>query len=252
MERLELIEAQQAYAKIILNNFLQGHILGGAPRDWYFGNPAKDIDVFFNTNNFQSWMKCSSLIEMVLPWLEFVSHKSKDNLPENYAVPWLDYVLTYRSKVEPFIEVQFIAYENGVNIYDTFDMSICKIEYSLEGELILSDTFIDCLNNGIILYKEETTQDRLERIGGKYPNLELKQRRVEGLLHIFPAPRFGIAEGGNFNQRWNNFFPEVNPVVMERPRIIHGHRIALDNVIFDEVMPAPIEDLVENRRIDWW
>ncbi len=47
MERLEKIFHQKMVVQRTFDCLpLTAELLGGAPRDWYFGNPAKDLDFF--------------------------------------------------------------------------------------------------------------------------------------------------------------------------------------------------------------
>jgi hypothetical protein len=82
----ELITKQKSIADGVLNVLFSIDpyciVVGGAPRDWYMGSPADDIDVFFYTTP-------NSTIHMVKAQLEhvgFVIESTKDGskVPEHY------------------------------------------------------------------------------------------------------------------------------------------------------------------------
>jgi hypothetical protein len=138
------IKEQQAIAREVLSQ-IRGLdplacICGGAPRDWYLGNEASDIDVYLRTffykgGNTDSLQKA---IQGLFPDCEVVKKEGQAPTPKQPPFqPSVDYTkiqgmvavfgLNYKG-----IGIDFICLENGFHpesIYHDFDSSICKVRW---------------------------------------------------------------------------------------------------------------------------
>lgn len=130
-------------------------VAGGAPRDWYFGDTARDIDVYVKLEDTGVMFKSKSEYQADairgVTNLYLLKPKLLGKLDENYGDI---------SDLKTFISVFEMTYEgNLINIiflkgkeqevYDHFDMSICKIKYE-DGVILESGDFADTIQSGII------------------------------------------------------------------------------------------------------
>jgi len=194
MEREELIEHQKAVAKRTYDCLPEhAELLGGAPRDWYFGNSAKDLDFFIRDNyllqaDVKDWT--DYLRACLGPAFTFTEVKSKKDLPENYAVPHLEHVITGYWEDDPYqTQIQFIIHNNThvQDIKKTFDFSINKIGWDSDvQESYYGDDFDKGMKENKIFWSNEVKQDRYDKLKFKYPNMKLTS--VLEAIVIPPAP----------------------------------------------------------------
>jgi len=128
------IENQKKVAVDILymlakNNHPEAVVAGGAPRNWEFGKPANDIDIYL----------CRPLLETELSNLIGVdSYKTLGKKYDGYGLKEISRVLETSFGGT---KVQFISidrkYKNSKNfahhVFRTFDFGICKIGWTPEG-----------------------------------------------------------------------------------------------------------------------
>ena len=137
----QTIESQQIIADKVLailqevdHNVI---VAGGAPRDWYFGNTAKDIDVYFDTSS-HSVYDVTNLIETRLGSTTQI--KFGDALPEGYTGnPDLVYVMDVNIKGE---DVQLMGINGDVitQAIEKFPVSISQIWWK-EGHYRSTEVF---------------------------------------------------------------------------------------------------------------
>jgi len=105
-------------------------VAGGAPRDWFLGNTARDIDVFFYTRPRQAIHDVKAQLESV--GFVILSSKQAHNLPEHY-------------KKNPLLHCVFDCMVQGVEVQlmlmreptfrcvvDEFPLSLSKVWYKHE------------------------------------------------------------------------------------------------------------------------
>jgi hypothetical protein len=121
------IEKQKAVAEEVLNkleSFDPTCILaGGAPRDWFFGNEATDLDFFvYFRPDLQQW-HWSNMLQKV--GLKF-NKKGAEDFPENYKRnPHLLVVYEGNYKGEK-IQVMFMDEKTFHCVVDLFPFGICQ------------------------------------------------------------------------------------------------------------------------------
>ena len=176
MEIVSQIDAQKAVADKVLKALFPidpyAIVAGGAPRDWYMGNAAKDVDVFFNVGRRPYWVIKKQLEEVGIS--NFIE-KTGENIPENYkANPHLRCVFDI---VIDGIQVQIMAMEcSTFQVVEMFPFSICQVWYK-NGNIGVDPTFRYTVETKSILM----TQNELYGAENKY---------TERLKTKFPEPEW--------------------------------------------------------------
>lgn len=136
------IEQQKQLADMLINKLraFDPYVLlaGGAPRDWYFGNEASDLDIYV----YQQGDYCTSRsIERRLNSLGFTyNFLAFNEFQENYEK---NENIRYVIDIHGFdTTVQLIILKTPTwGIVDTFPLSICKIWYSPERGIVPTTDF---------------------------------------------------------------------------------------------------------------
>jgi len=123
-------------------------LAGGAPRDWYFGNPCNDLDVYYYSNG-DTISASKGQLQSLFPHVTFTNrserfeNKSVDEHREVYnSMKFLRRV--YETQVGG-LKVQFIQLEENKRQFDVvsaMDVSICQCWYNhYKDAVVLSDNF---------------------------------------------------------------------------------------------------------------
>ena len=98
-------------------------VAGGAPRDWYFGKPAKDIDCYVTDVKLE---QVESLFKMI--GVKIKEIKKGENRGAYAHDNNLEMVLDFRYM---FLDFQLMLIQGTMvgRMIDRFPVSICKIEY---------------------------------------------------------------------------------------------------------------------------
>ena len=103
-------------------------ILGGAPRDWALGNPAKDLDVYVQGYPYEPR---SSILDRVSQSLELQSNEIEDVTNDSYYMHSKDNgvlgVLNIKNCAMPIQIV--ICDRDPIRMLDTFHGSLSKVSY---------------------------------------------------------------------------------------------------------------------------
>lgn len=184
-----LITKQKAVADKILDKLFSidpfAIVAGGAPRDWHFGKPAADIDVFFY-----------SPVDQLIIVSEMLRHvginidnapRTADNLPEWY-------------KLNPNLKAVFETNVDGVNVQimlmigktqDTvvpeFPFSICKAWYK-HGSIQLDAEFKKCERHKIVVQTNKLYSDEhkyVQKMKNKFPDWEFFSNWEAAYKYVF-------------------------------------------------------------------
>jgi hypothetical protein len=144
------IDAQKALAKKYLDRLavLDPNIAvcGGAPRDWFLGAKANDIDFYlrsFNTNKFNNptehARRLSDLLHLPVTHKttgkamtmagKFVPNKRCKNNGGFYKMPCLQDVYAFKDGTQEFDIIYISSKVVPMDVIDQFDSSICKIAW---------------------------------------------------------------------------------------------------------------------------
>lgn len=136
------IEQQKELADMLINKLRAfdpyALLAGGAPRDWYFGNEASDLDIYvYQQGDYCTTRSVKSRLDSLgftYSFLEFKAFQEKYEKNENIRC-----VINIQGFDTP---VQLIILKTPTwGIVDTFPLSICKIWYSPERGIVPTTDF---------------------------------------------------------------------------------------------------------------
>lgn len=143
-------------------------VAGGAPRDWYLGRQATDIDLFFHYRPRASAKEVKMLLERALD--VSVNRLGADNFSEEYKVN-KDLKTVWQTEVDGVV-VQFMEMVKPTwGVVDHFPLSICKAWYK-KGKIFISSDFKKSLESKVIFKTNPIYMDSsryLKKILSKFP-----------------------------------------------------------------------------------
>lgn len=173
------IAAQQVIAKGLLYSLEVVDpsciIAGGAPRDWYLGREASDLDVFIYLRPDLSWFYLEKQLGRALPDVKFSRDDWKRKLPECYKNnPHIRAVLnfTFRGQSCQLVVMNKPTFKCVV---PKFPLSICMVWYK-GGKIRITEEF-----RRSVKYKSIVLCNELYSEGSKY---------VQKILDKFPEYEF--------------------------------------------------------------
>jgi hypothetical protein len=183
------IQEQQAIADELLSKLeiIAPHAIlaGGAPRDWYMGNTANDLDFYFSGIQGLQMRHTLFQLDKVLPKDCtrnkdcFVADKTKEDLYKH--LKGLLHIHYYEYKGLP---VQFIEMQEAKDVFkavDNFSCSICKVWYKA-GKIKTTPIFLLTLRN-----KNIYLTDGYEWCD-MHPNKMLARFEPQGFLLVCHTP----------------------------------------------------------------
>lgn len=183
-----LITKQKVVADKILDKLFPidpfAIVAGGAPRDWHFGKPATDIDVFFHTN-----VRQITIVEQMLKHvgIEISQSRTADNLPEWYKLnPNLLYV--YETVVDGVtVQIMLMNAHTHDSVIPQFPFTICKAWYK-HGRIELDREFKKCERHKIVVQTNKLYSDEhkyVQKMKGKFPEWEFFDNWEAAYKYVF-------------------------------------------------------------------
>ena len=184
-----LIAKQKAVADKILDKLFPidpfAIVAGGAPRDWHFGKPATDIDVFFYSPVDQ--------ITIVSEMLRHVginidnSPRTADNLPEWYKLnPNLNAV--FETNVDGVnVQIMLMIGKTQDTVVPEFPFSICKTWYK-RGSIHLDAEFKKCERHKIVVQTNKLYSNEhkyVQKMKNKFPDWEFFNNWEDAYKYVF-------------------------------------------------------------------
>lgn len=162
------VEQQKSIAKDIMDGIKiidpYALLAGGAPRDWYFGNPCNDLDIYYYSNG-DTVNACKGQLEALFPHLIFINRSERfernsreDQLEVYNSMKFLKRV--FETNVSG-LKVQFIQLEDNKKQFDVvgaMDVSICQCWYNhYKDQVVLSNNFKMTLATNIMFLPNENS-----------------------------------------------------------------------------------------------
>lgn len=194
-----IYEIQTSTAMVFLNNLYdscivnEAKIAGGAARDWFFGNEARDIDIFCENFNLSAFQKMINTIGDSLYGAKICPASKKANkasygiLPKNQSLVLMDYSekfevwdVKFRGLDIQIIDTKHISIDTHIS---TFDFGINMISVDRDGVFIKTPEFNnDYLNMTLTIYPSRNSDPdqssklykRYEKMKTKFPNFKLE------------------------------------------------------------------------------
>ncbi len=150
------IESQKDIANLVYEKLQaidpQCVLAGGAPRDWYFGNPANDLDFYF----------CSTGSTVASVEKQFKKVGLENVVPtdcphQSELYQSMEGLVRIWDTTVAGMKVQLIQMdrpEHRWKVVDNMDVSVCKVWYSQKGQICLHQDFKLTVASGIMFLKE--------------------------------------------------------------------------------------------------
>ena len=144
LERLELVDPYAAVA-------------GGAPRDWYFGNLARDIDMYFYSNA-DTWNATTKQLSKTLS-LDIEAFSStfdrgdEERISMYTVMNCIRRIIDFEYKGVQFQLMQLLQPKDNFKVVDQMSASVCKIWYK-GGKIRLTQDFKLTIASGLIFLND--------------------------------------------------------------------------------------------------
>lgn len=133
-------------------------LAGGAPRDWYFGTTANDLD-FYYVSTASTIGACKGQLEKSFPGVEITMLMDKRGPHEDSLYKCMPNLVRIFEALIDGIKVQFIqlsdvgCYNSQFKVVTNMDVSICKIAYKA-GKFKIHKDFKKTVASKIMFTKE--------------------------------------------------------------------------------------------------
>lgn len=183
MKNTKIIESQMNCANAVLRMLHMvdpsSCILGGAPRDWALGNPAKDLDVYIQGYPSESR---DSVLSRVAQALELQANEIEDVTNDSYYMQSKDNgVLAVFNVKNCAMPIQIIMCDREpITMLDTFHGSLSKVSYTRvpSWHYLNQDNYLDLFTSNefniskqfkIHLVKKSDDPKYIAKVQSKYP-----------------------------------------------------------------------------------
>lgn len=145
-------------------------LAGGAVRDWYLGNPAKDLDIYIRCPNH---IKLSDKIDMLKKIGLSNAKQLSKNSEENYAsVSGLLSVFEgCYSGVKVNIMFMDLTEIDGISLVENFDCSICECFMDKDNKYYYSSNFIKTIESKVIFVDQRHAgnEPHIVKMANRFP-----------------------------------------------------------------------------------
>jgi hypothetical protein len=184
----QIIAKQKAVADKVLDKLFSidpfAICAGGAPRDWHFGKPATDLDIFF-----YSAVPLTGLIEKMLEHvgIKINTVRTSESLPEWYQLnPHLNCV--YETTVDGInVQLMLMRQDTYRSVVPEFPFSICKAWYK-GGNISLDRDFKNCEKHKIVVQTNKLYSDEhkyVQKIKAKFPEYKFFGTWEDAYKYVF-------------------------------------------------------------------
>lgn len=159
-------------------------VAGGAPRDWFLGNTAKDIDIFITADD--RWVN-----KDVTSVLRYVGFENASPIVPN-EVDFLNYTknprikAVYNCKLDSQDIQIIVLFGRTYTIVDTFAFNICKAWYK-NGKVNTTPDFNYAVTNKVLIKQGElyaSTKAYRDKIIAKFPDYKYYESEYAFLQRV--------------------------------------------------------------------
>ncbi len=152
-------------------------VAGGAPRDWYLGKPASDIDLYFVSKE--------TRFDFLRLQLEQVGFDIEEvNRPVEHYLSNPDLIYIFESKINQIPLQIMLVRGAALRLIEKFPLSICLIWYK-DNETYFTSDFLQTAHSGVITKVNKLYSDGekyLKKILAKFPEYKYDDGSREGFL----------------------------------------------------------------------
>lgn len=178
--------AQEIYKKLkIIDPYAL--LAGGAPRDWYFGNLANDLDFYFFSTALPVASVVNQLSTIMGVEVNAVAYDADSHQYGQYkSMPFLRRVLEAEIGGEKVQFMQLTEPNAQFKVVDAMDVSICKVWCDVDMSIRMHQDFKITLASGhIFLSDEYNWSDRHpQKIADRFPNFN-RSTKSEAVQEIW-------------------------------------------------------------------
>ncbi len=172
---VDVVESQKQLADEILLKISMYDpyviVAGGAPRDWWMGRQAADIDVFINVNRTHSMHVVESVFEKMGFELENAKH---GEIAEDYKLnPYIKWVYNVKGLSHP-VQLVFLNCST-FRVLQEFPLNISRIWYRYDRGVCTTPEFVQAMDTKSIIKLSELYADGnkyIRKIREKFPEFQ--------------------------------------------------------------------------------
>jgi len=114
-------------------------VAGGAPRDWFLGKVASDLDIYIESNSVRSQLDIISQLDDL--GFKIVEIKDANDFTELYAkADHLQVVISCLYKKQN-VQIMLVSCET-IKVTEGFPLSICKITFDRNDGIYMTPSFV--------------------------------------------------------------------------------------------------------------
>lgn len=178
--------AQEIYKKLkIIDPY--AILAGGAPRDWYFGNLANDLDFYFFSTGVTVSSVVNQLSSIMGVKVDAVKYDEDSHQHGQYkSMPFLRRVLEAEIEGEKVQFMQLTEPNAQFKVVDAMDVSICKVWCREDMSVQMHNDFkLTLASHDIFLSEGYNWSDKHpQKIADRFPNFHrsTKSKAVENIV----------------------------------------------------------------------
>lgn len=189
MLTLDIILKQQDITSSLLrriNNYIDptALVLGGAPRDWFFNNRCRDLDIYIDSDSFHPYLlthaNSNKLSDLLSKSLDIDIYKDDSSEYSLLQPSTRNFKYIYKGI---YLDIPFqliVVDEHPKNHPSHFDISLSK--FSFDGASIhnrMSYNEMMALSNNVVFYNSSINPSYLNKIMDKYSQFEYKSYSIK-------------------------------------------------------------------------
>lgn len=159
-------------------------VAGGAPRDWFLGKLASDIDIYIESNSVSNQINIISQLDNL--GFKIVEIKDTSDFTELYAkADYLRLVIDCLYKNQN-IQIMLVGCE-VIKVTEGFPLSICKITFDRDDGILITPSFLNGYKTKTIYVENSYYQDEhpyVVKIRNKFPDWKYRNPYQVTIEHL--------------------------------------------------------------------
>lgn len=159
-------------------------VAGGAPRDWFLGKLASDIDIYIESNTVRNHLDIISQLDDL--GFKIVEIKDASDFTELYAkADYLRLVIDCLYKNQN-IQIMLVGCE-VIKVTEGFPLSICKIMFDRDDGILMTPSFLNGYKKKTIYVEHPHYQDEhpyVVKIRNKFPDWKYRNPYQVTIEHL--------------------------------------------------------------------
>ena len=161
-------------------------VAGGAPRDWFLGKIASDIDIYIEINNTRNYIDIDMISQLDDLGFKIVEIKNANDFTELYSkADYLQLVISCLYKNQN-VQIMLVGCK-VIKVTEGFPLSICKIMFDRDGGIIMTPSFLNGYRKKTIYVEHPRYQDEhpyVMKIRNKFPDWKYRNPYQVTIEHL--------------------------------------------------------------------